>query len=99
MIAVGSTTLAVAMQMSVDNTAALIGGIVGGIVALLLIVCVIAFMVKRNRKASQENDKGHSLPASAPGAISQPSNIYDRITVPRTSTPNEYDAASDPLRS
>jgi hypothetical protein len=49
--AVESTTLVVAMpgtQPSDDNIA-LIGGIVGGVVALFLIIGLIAFIVTRNR--------------------------------------------------
>jgi hypothetical protein len=52
-----------ATQPSDDNTA-LIGGIVGGVVALLIVVGVIAFIVLRNRKAKanqQSTNDGHAL--------------------------------------
>lgn len=72
-----------------DNTPALIGGIVGGIVALLLIAGVIAFIVMRNRKAKanqQSTNDGHSLNPIA--VLAQPSNSnYDRIDIP---SPSHY---------
>jgi hypothetical protein len=88
---VESTTLvAVPETQPSDDNIALIGGIVGGIVALILIVGVIAFIVARNRKAKES--QGHSLQSSppAPGsALVQPSNSnYDRINIQPTSNSN-----------
>lgn len=102
---VESSTLVVVMPTvtvtpSSDDNTALIGGIVGGIVALFLIVGVIAFFVSRNRTANarQQVNDGHSLQESP--TVSQPSDgIYDRVTLDMTSasTRNEYDDVSTPL--
>lgn len=69
-----------------DDNTALIGGIVGGILALVLIAGVIAFIVMRNRRAKsqQRGDDGHSLQAS-------PDNNYNRIAP----TTNEYQDVCD----
>jgi hypothetical protein len=101
---VGSTTLVTAMpatQPSDDNTA-MIGGIVGGVVALLIVVGVIAFIVMRNRKAKanqQSANDGHSLSLSPPVAIAQPSN-NDRNDndIPSTSHYIAYVHAQSPTQ-
>jgi hypothetical protein len=105
---IDSTTIAtIAMpatqRTDTDDNSALIGGVVGGVVALLIVVGVIAFIVMRNRKAKdnqQSTNDGHSL--SPPVVIAQPSN-YDRNDIPSTShysdianvqspTQNHYDS-------
>jgi hypothetical protein len=104
-----TTTLVIAMpsttQPSDDNTA-LIGGIVGGVIALLIVIGVIAFIVLRNRKAKanqQSANDGHSLSLSPvpPVAIAQPSN-NDRNdnNIPSTSTSHyiEYVHAQSPTQ-
>jgi hypothetical protein len=100
---VGSTTLVIAMpatQPSDDNTA-LIGGIVGGVVALLIVVGVIAFIVMRNRKAKanqQSTNDGHSL--SPPAVLAQPSNSnYDRIDSPSPSHYSERANVQSPTQN
>lgn len=92
-----ATTSAVAMPttQTSDPKTALIGGIVGGSIALILIVGVIAFFAMRNRKAKtsqQSGQDGHSLQTS-PARPSPNESNYDRINVP--STPNEYGDVSD----
>jgi hypothetical protein len=88
--AVGSTTLVVAMpgtQPSDDNIA-LIGGIVGGVVALLIAVGVIAFIVSRNRrKAAQDQPSNRNDVSMAPAQAS--SSNYGRISAQPAS--NHYD--------
>jgi hypothetical protein len=77
--AVESTTLVVAMpgtQPSDDNIA-LIGGIVGGVVALFLIIGLIAFIVTRNRRKAANNQD-------------QPSNRNDVSMAPAQASSSNY---------
>jgi hypothetical protein len=87
-------------QPSDDNTA-LIGGIVGGVVALLIVVGVIAFIVMRNRKAKADQrstNDGHSL--SPPAVLAQPSNSnYDRIDIPSPSHYSEKANVQSPTQN
>jgi hypothetical protein len=62
-------------QPSNDN-AALIGGIVGGVVALLLVGGLIAFLVARNRRNANQQDNNIAMTNTT--ATSTASN-YDRI--------------------
>jgi cell division protein FtsN len=76
-------------QPSYDNSA-LIGGVVGGVVALLIVVGVIAFIVIRSRKAKanqQSTNDGHSLSPRNPN-----NSDYDRVMVTNT---NEYGDVND----
>lgn len=61
----------------------MIGGIVGGIVALLIIVGLIAFFVVRNRRAKKSHlDGGHSLQPQPTPILNPPltnNNAYDRV--------------------
>jgi hypothetical protein len=84
-------------QPSPDNTA-LIGGVVGGVVALLIVVGVIAFIVMRNRKATanqQSTNDGHSL---SPPAQPSKSN-YDRIDIPSPSHYSERANVQSPAQN
>jgi hypothetical protein len=89
-------------QRPEDNTA-LIGGIVGGIIALLLIVGVIAYIVARKRKAKadtiDDGDGAHSLqPSPAPNsnyARVAVASEYDDVQDVRTN--HHYDDVSDKL--
>jgi hypothetical protein len=86
-------------SQSHDNTA-LIGGVVGGVVALLIVVGVIAFIVSRNRKAKanqQSTKDGHSL--SPPAVLARPSNSnYDRIDIRSPSHYSETANLESPTR-
>jgi hypothetical protein len=73
-------------QPSNDN-AALIGGIVGGVVALLLIVGVIAFIMSRKRHHAQDQPSNRSDVSMAPTQVS--SSNYGKINVQSAS--NDYD--------
>jgi hypothetical protein len=74
---------------SPDDNAALIGGIVGGIVALLLVGGLIAFLVARSRRSHNHEDNSNSnaiaLPSSTTAAPSS-TIIYDRV-MPAISPP------------
>lgn len=76
-----------------NNDAALIGGIVGGVVALLLIVALIAFIMSRSRnrnrspKARNDGQELQSAPAQSVGE-------YGRIELP-PSQQSEYDDMRD----
>jgi hypothetical protein len=62
-----------------DSNAALIGGIVGGMAALILIVGLIAFIVLRSRRSSNHPDNNNAMTSTTP----TPSN-YDRIPTKNT---------------
>lgn len=86
--------------LAIDNLA-LIGGIVGGIVALLLIIGVIVFLVMRNRKATANPDlHDHPLqtvtpPVSSPSVSFKSNNQYDDVSDIRAA--HEYDGVHDKL--
>jgi hypothetical protein len=86
-----------------DNTA-LIGGIVGGVVALFLIIGLIVFIVTRNRRKVANNQDQPSnrndvsmAPAKASasnyGQISARSNVYDESFLTHSPATNYDDAA------
>lgn len=77
------------------NAAALIGGIVGGVVALLLIVGLILFIVARSRRSKETPHEGNSLqPATANyGRISAPLPAYNDVNDVR----HVYEGVSDKL--
>jgi hypothetical protein len=101
MTVVGSTTFVIAMpattQPSDDNIRiALIGGVVGGVLALLIVSGVIAFIVMRNRKAKanqQSTNDGHSLSPQNPN-----NSNSDRVRVSAPNT-NEYGDVNDVRKS
>jgi hypothetical protein len=64
-------------QPSNDN-AALIGGIVGGVVALLLVGGLIAFLVARNRRNVNQQDNNNAMTNTTATSTAVLSN-YDRI--------------------
>jgi hypothetical protein len=64
-------------QPSNDN-AALIGGVVGGVVALLLIGGLIAFLVARNRRSVNQLDNNNAMTNTTATSTAVLSN-YDRI--------------------
>jgi predicted lipid-binding transport protein (Tim44 family) len=66
-----------------NNTSVLIGGIVGGIIALILIIALIAFIVMRNRRAKADNKDRHSLQSSVPA---QNNSTYGPINIPSSSS-------------
>jgi hypothetical protein len=82
----GANLLPTSANLSPDasnNNSALIAGIVGGIVALLLLLGLIVFLVARSRRAKDSD--GHSLqtvaqPASVAAATAAHGN-YDRINI------------------
>jgi hypothetical protein len=92
---VGSTTLVIAMPATTqpsDDNSALIGGIVGGVIALMIVVGVIAFIVMRNRKAKvtqQSTNDGHSLSSQNTN-----NSNYDRVRVSPPNS-NEYGDVND----
>lgn len=61
-----------AAQSSEDKNAALIGGIVGGAVALLLVGALIAFLVLRSRRQPKSGDVHHALQSPSPEIIYGP---------------------------
>jgi hypothetical protein len=67
-----------ATQPSDDNTA-LIGGVVGGVVALLIVVGVIAFLVSRNQRNNQYQPSNRNDTSMAPAQAS--SSNYGKINV------------------
>jgi hypothetical protein len=53
-----------------DDNSALIGGVVGGVVALLIVVGVIAFIISRNRRFKNESaESSPDAPVSNYGKI------------------------------
>jgi predicted lipid-binding transport protein (Tim44 family) len=76
-------------QPSDDNTA-LIGGVVGGVVALFLIIGLIAFIVSRNRRkvANKQDQPSNRNDVSMAPAQASSSN-YGKINVQPAS--NHYD--------
>jgi hypothetical protein len=70
-----------------DN-AALIGGIVGGIIALLLVGGLIAFVVARNRRRDNNNGVASTTAPSnydrIPTAINNSDVLYDDVDAVRT---------------
>jgi hypothetical protein len=97
-----STTLVIAVPatQTPDDNSALIGGIVGGVVALLIVVGVIAFIAMRNRKAKanqQSTNDGHSL--NPPAVLAQPSSNYDRIDIPSPSHYSERANVQSPTQN
>jgi len=92
-----------AAQSPKDNTA-LIGGIVGGAIALVLVGALIAFCVSRKRQGRQSKDidAGAQQLASTPlesnyGCVPPEASTpqYDKVPL---ATPNHYDHASSPLK-
>jgi beta-lactamase regulating signal transducer with metallopeptidase domain len=78
-------------QPSNDN-AALIGGIVGGIVALLLVGGLIAFLVARNRRNANEQDNNKAMTNTTAASPAVSSN-YDRIPTKISNFSDRVDAA------
>jgi hypothetical protein len=92
-----------ATQPSDDNTA-LIGGIVGGVVALLIVVGVIAFIImSRNRHEAQDQPSNRSdvsmVPAQASSSnygkinVQPASNVYDESFLKHSPATQNYDDA------
>lgn len=77
--------------MDTTNYGALIGGIVGGIVALLLIGGLIAFLVVRNRRNKDHGEEGNAMAKTT--AASLPPSNYDRI--PENEESRMYDDVRD----
>jgi hypothetical protein len=74
---------------SPEDNSALIGGIVGGIVAFLLVGALIAFCVVRNRR--QPKDSTSTLPESNYGRIAVAQSNYS--DAPQTGN-SHYDVLS-----
>jgi ATP-dependent Zn protease len=69
--AIVMTTNVTQAPVSANNKSVLIGGIVGGIVALLLIIGLIAFIVGRGRRRANDGQNDNDAPLQS---ISRPSN-------------------------
>jgi hypothetical protein len=82
-------------QSSEDN-AALIGGIIGGIVALLLIVGAIAFILMRSNRKVKAHDLGQPVARPINGNYDQidfpSSSHYSNSANVQSSMPNHYDS-------
>lgn len=91
---VESTTLAAA---EMPTNAALIGGVLGGVVALLLVVGVIAFIVMRTRRLKQNQEVGEN----AMQTTRPPSGNYGHFNVAQygnvQDTQNVYEGVHDKL--
>jgi hypothetical protein len=94
-----SNDMSVSATVAADDNTALIGGVVGGAVALLLIVGLIAFIVMRNRKGTkpevvlQTATASPTPPASSNyGPIGAPP-LYDVVEVDE----HHYDGVHDKL--
>jgi hypothetical protein len=92
-----------AAQSPNDNYA-LIGGIIGGVVALILLGALIACLVVRSRRQPKDSDNGDSalqVKANAPlesnyGRLppSAPTTTYDIVQAP----PHDYEQASSSMQ-
>jgi hypothetical protein len=95
-----NATRGVATPQTSDDNTALIGGIVGGIAALLLVGGLIAFLVARNRRNVNEQDNNKTM-ANTTATSTAVSSNYDRIPTTEynyirigveASSRNHYDA-------
>jgi hypothetical protein len=96
-----------AAQSPVDSNdhSALIGGIVGGAVALILLGALIAFCVVRSRRQTKNNGTS-VLQVNAPsesesnyGFSEPPRHAYDKAPVmPRVPTAHHYEEASSSMQ-
>lgn len=68
-----ASTLDISLQGSEDDTAPLIGGIVGGFIAVLVVVGIVAVILARNRR-TQAKQNGGPPTADAPAK-----GNYDRV--------------------
>jgi len=86
---------------STENNSALIGGIVGGAVALILVGALIVFFVLRSRKARQDSNADQN--AHATQSIRAPPNNYGQLSIVQsagyseipTKPPTNYDNWAD----
>jgi hypothetical protein len=82
-------TSAITSTSEPDSNAALIGGIVGGIVALLLIGGLIAFLVARSRRNLNHHDNAIQITSTTPTQ-----NNYNRIGIPKNNYNDRIQASS-----
>jgi predicted lipid-binding transport protein (Tim44 family) len=81
-----------------DDNIALIGGIVGGVVALILIGGLVAFLVKRSRQRRANGEPNNDAVLQSvrvdAGAASHRSNYQSFSPQPKNAPPQNYDAWS-----
>jgi hypothetical protein len=78
-----------------DDNAALIGGIVGGVVALLLIGGLIAFIALRSRRNVTQNDSHNAMTTTSAtptlsNVVPTGAAIYDDVSSVRNPTQSTY---------
>lgn len=74
-----------------DNSTALIGGIVGGIVALLSIIGLIIFIaIRRNRQRTADNTQPNGNDVSTTPTRQHSASIYGKVPVQSTQSDESY---------
>jgi hypothetical protein len=95
-------TIIPATESPEADKSALIGGIVGGVVALILVAALIGFIVARIRQQQERKDDDHQLPSTNAAAVhsatvASPNSNYGHIQ-PSISNYSEHFVVESPSR-